>query len=164
MTKSLSDFTASSIDGTDVQLSEFIGKVVLVVNVASYCGYTKQYTELEQIFRTYGDRGLVVLGFPSNNFGAQEPGTDKEIKEFCTSNYDVTFPLFSKVDVKGASKHALFSWLTSGGGTEHLEGDIAWNFEKFLIDRHGKLVMRFGTKVEPMFPEFIAQLESMLSE
>ncbi len=162
MTTSLHDFSVRSIDGTTVDLSGYKGKVVLVVNVASFCGHTKQYAPLEKLYRTYKDKGLVILGFPANDFGAQEPGTDEEIKTFCTSKYDVTFPMFSKVVVKGSAKAPLFEYLTSGGGNPSLAGEIDWNFEKFLLGKDGSLVARFGSRVDPSSNEVISAIESAL--
>jgi glutathione peroxidase len=164
MTTSLHDFSVRSIDGTTVDLSGYKGKVVLVVNVASFCGHTKQYAPLEKLYRTYKDKGLVILGFPANDFGAQEPGTDEEIKTFCTSKYDVTFPMFSKVVVKGSAKAPLFEFLTSGGGNPSLAGEIDWNFEKFLLGKDGSLVARFGSRVDPSSNEVISAIESALDK
>jgi glutathione peroxidase len=164
MTTSLHDFSVRSIDGTTVDLSGYKGKVVLVVNVASFCGHTKQYAPLEKLYRTYKDKGLVILGFPANDFGAQEPGTDEEIKTFCTSKYDVTFPMFSKVVVKGSAKAPLFEYLTSGGGNPSLAGEIDWNFEKFLLGKDGSLVARFGSRVDPSSNEVISAIESALDK
>jgi glutathione peroxidase len=164
MTTSLHDFSVRSIDGTTVDLSGYKGKVVLFVNVASFCGHTKQYAPLEKLYRTYKDKGLVILGFPANDFGAQEPGTDEEIKTFCTSKYDVTFPMFSKVVVKGSAKAPLFEFLTSGGGNPSLAGEIDWNFEKFLLGKDGSLVARFGSRVDPSSNEVISAIESALDK
>ncbi len=164
MTTSLHDFSVRSIDGTTVDLSGYKGKVVLVVNVASFCGHAKQYAPLEKLYRTYKDKGLVILGFPANDFGAQEPGTDEEIKTFCTSKYDVTFPMFSKVVVKGSAKAPLFEYLTSGGGNPSLAGEIDWNFEKFLLGKDGSLVARFGSRVDPSSNEVISAIESALDK
>ena len=164
MNTSLHDFSVRSIDGTTVDLSGYKGKVVLVVNVASFCGHTKQYAPLEKLYRTYKDKGLVILGFPANDFGAQEPGTDEEIKTFCTSKYDVTFPMFSKVVVKGSAKAPLFEYLTSGGGNPSLAGEIDWNFEKFLLGKDGSLVARFGSRVDPSSNEVISAIESALDK
>ena len=164
MNTSLHDFSVRSIDGTTVDLSGYKGKVVLVVNVASFCGHTKQYAPLEKLYRTYKDKGLVILGFPANDFGAQEPGTDEEIKTFCTSKYDATFPMFSKVVVKGSAKAPLFEYLTSGGGNPSLAGEIDWNFEKFLLGKDGSLVARFGSRVDPSSNEVISAIESALDK
>lgn len=162
MSPSLHDFTVRSINGATVDLSSYKGKVVLIVNVASFCGYTKQYAPLETLYRTYKDKGLVVLGFPANDFGAQEPGTDEEIKTFCSSKYDVSFPMFSKVVVKGADKTPLFQFLTSGGGNSALAGEIDWNFEKFLVGKDGAVISRFGSRVDPMSSQITSAIEAAL--
>jgi glutathione peroxidase len=160
--QTLHDFTMTSIDGESVPLSTYKGKVVLIVNVASFCGYTYQYEGMEQLYQRYRDRGLVVLAFPANDYGAQEPGTDEEIKTFCSENYSVSFPVFSKITVKGSDKHALFAWLTSGGGEPSRAGEIGWNFEKFLVDPQGHLVTRFGTKTEPLSDDVTSAIERLL--
>lgn len=164
MATSVHDFTVRSIDGTNVDLSDYRGKVTLIVNVASFCGYTKQYAPLEKLYRTYKGKGLVILGFPANDFGAQEPGSDEEIKTFCSTKYDVSFPMFSKVTVKGDGKVPLFEFLTSGGGNEKLAGEINWNFEKFLVGKSGAVLARFGSRVDPMSSELIAAVEAALAE
>jgi len=150
---SLYDFTMDSIDGAPVPLSQYKGKVALVVNVASRCGFTPQYTALEATYRAHKDRGVVVLGFPANNFKGQEPGTNAEIADFCKRTYDVTFPMFSKVSVLGADKAPLYQFLTSGGP------EIEWNFTKFVVGRDGAVVARFPSKVKPDAPEVIAAIE-----
>jgi glutathione peroxidase len=155
-------FTMKSIDGKDVPLSEFKGKVLLFVNVASQCGYTPQYKDLEALYRTYKDRGLVILGFPANNFGRQEPGTDAEIKAFCTTTYDVTFPMFSKISVKGDDQHPLYRYLTSKAANPALAGDVKWNFTKFLVDRNGNVVRRFGSSVKPLSADLVEAIEAAL--
>ena len=132
------------------------------MNVASFCGYTKQYTTLEQLYKRYKDKGLVILGFPSNDFGAQEPGTDAEIKDFCSTKYNVTFPMFSKITVKGEGKAPLYAALTSGGGNAALAGEIEWNFEKFLIGKDGRIIKRYSSKVEPMGDELLRDVEAAL--
>ncbi len=157
LSTSLFDFSMKSIDGKDVNLSQYRGKTVLIVNVASFCGYTRQYQPLEELYQRYKDKGLVILGFPANDFGAQEPGTDEEIQEFCSTKYNVTFPMFSKITVKGASKHPLYAWLTT-------DGEVQWNFEKFLIGPDGTLRSRYNSKVEPLSDEMIADIEKVLSE
>jgi len=154
---SIHDFTMDSIEGTPVPLAVFKGKVALVVNVASRCGFTPQYTSLESTYRKYKDRGLVVLGFPANNFRGQEPGTNAEIMDFCKRTYDVTFPMFSKISVLGADKAPLYQFLTQGGN------EIEWNFTKFLVDRDGKVVARFPSKVAPDSPEVTAAIEKALA-
>ncbi len=160
--ESFYDFTMKTIDGEEIKLDQYKGKVVLVVNVASFCGYTKQYTGLEQLFNKYKDKGLVVIGFPSNNYGEQEPGSDEEIKEFCATNYNVTFQMFAKITVKDEDKHPLYKFLTSGGGNSELAGEVAWNFEKFLIDRNGKIVSRYKRNIEPMSDEIVTAVEREL--
>jgi len=158
------DFTMKTIDGKDIQFDMYKGKVVLVVNVASFCGYTKQYKGLEELFLKYKDKDFVILGFPANNYGEQEPGTDEEIKAFCSTKYNVTFQMFSKISTKGADKHPLYQFLTAGGGNEQLAGEVAWNFEKFLIDKHGKLVSRYKRNIEPMSEEIVSKIEEQLSK
>ncbi len=156
------DFVTKTIDGADKSLCDYSGNVVVIVNVASKCGYTPQYKGLEELNAKYRERGLRVLGFPSNDFGGQEPGTEAEIKEFCTSKFGVTFDMFSKVTVKGEGKTPLYAFLTAGGGDPSLAGDVKWNFQKYVIDRNGKLVGVFSTKVDPMSPEFTAAIEKLL--
>jgi len=141
---SVYDFTMKSIDGKATPLSSFKGKLVLVVNVASQCGFTPQYKGLEALYEKYKDQGLVIAGFPANNFMAQEPGTDEEIKTFCSTKYNVTFPMFSKISVKGADQAPLYKFLTETSG-----GDIKWNFTKFLVDRNGNILQRFEPAVTP---------------
>ncbi len=162
MSTSLHDYSVRSIDGTSVDLSAYKGKAVLIVNVASFCGYTKQYAPLESLYRKYKDKGLVILGFPANDFGAQEPGTNDEIKAFCSTKYDVTFPMFEKVIVKGSDKAPLFQFLTSGGGNEALAGEIDWNFEKFLVGKNGAVVARFKSRVDPLSSELTSAIEAAL--
>ncbi len=149
------------LDGTSVDLAAYQGKVVLVVNVASRCGATPQYAGLQKLYDTYKDRGLVVIGFPANDFGAQEPGTDAEIADFCTSKYRVTFPMFSKVTVKGPDAPPLYKSLTASANPP---GDIAWNFEKFLIGRDGAVIGRFKTRVPPDDPALVAAIEAALAK
>ena len=158
------DFTMKDIDGNDISLSAFRGKVVLVVNVASRCGFTSQYTGLEKLYETYKDRGLVILGFPANNFLSQEPGTDPEIKTFCSTKYNVTFPMFSKISVKGSDQHPLYRWLTGKETDPEFAGAITWNFNKFLLDRTGRVVARFGSRTTPEDKELIAAIEKALAE
>ena len=131
------NFDLKSIDGKQMSLSQYRGKALLLVNVASQCGYTPQYEGLQKIYAKYKDRGLVVLGFPANNFGAQEPGTDQEIKTFCSTRYNVTFPMFSKISVKGPDQHPLYQYLTDATTNPKFSGEIKWNFNKFLIDKQG---------------------------
>ena len=152
--------TMKSIDGKDVDLAAYQGKVVLVVNVASRCGATPQYAGLQSLYEKYKDKGFVVLGFPANDFGAQEPGSDEQIKDFCTTKYDVSFPMFSKITVKGAGKPKLYEVLTS---TSDPSGEIGWNFEKFLIGKDGKIVGRFKTRVAPDDPAIVSAIEAALA-
>ena len=145
----LYDFTAVDINGRPKKLSDYQGRTVLIVNVASECGYTPQYAGLEALYRKHKDDGFVVLGFPCNQFGAQEPGTAKEIDTFCKENYDVTFPLFAKVDVNGDNEHPLFAWLKSQKKGIFGTAAIKWNFSKFLIDANGDVVKRYGSGDTP---------------
>ena len=145
---SLSDFSAAAIDGTDTDLAQYDGKVVLVVNTASQCGFTGQYKGLQQLQDSYADQGLVVLGFPCDQFGNQEPGDEAEISDFCERNFGVTFPLFSKVDVNGDDAHPLFRWLKSEK-KGLLGGRIKWNFTKFLVGRDGEVIARYAPNTEP---------------
>jgi glutathione peroxidase len=155
------NFTLNSIDGKPAPLADYKGKVVLLVNVASQCGYTPQYSALEVIYEKYKDQGFVILGFPANNFGAQEPGTNEEIKTFCTRKYSVTFPMYSKISVKGADQAPLYGYLTKETGVG-MAGDIKWNFTKFLVDRDGKVVQRFEPAVTPDSKEMTAAIEKYL--
>jgi glutathione peroxidase len=157
----LYSYTLNSIDGKPAPLADYKGKVVLIVNVASQCGYTPQYSALEAIYEKYKDQGFVILGFPANNFGAQEPGTNEEIKTFCTRKYSVTFPMYSKISVKGADQAPLYAYLTKETGPG-LTGDIKWNFTKFLVDRDGKVVQRFEPAVTPDSKEVTAAIEKQL--
>lgn len=159
----LFDFTLPSIDGKPAPLAQYRGKVILLVNVASRCGYTPQYTALEAIYEKYKDQGFVILGFPANNFMGQEPGTNKEIKTFCSSKYNVTFPLYGKVSVKGDDQTPLYQYLTKDANPS-LAGDIKWNFTKFLVDRNGHVVARFEPKVTPDSPEVVSAIEKLLKE
>jgi glutathione peroxidase len=158
------DFTMKNIDGADVPLSTYRGKVVLIVNTASKCGYTYQYEGLEKLYQTYSAKGLVVLGFPANNFMGQEPGTDEEIKNFCSLKYNVTFPMFAKISVKGDDQHPLYKFLTEKETNPEFAGDITWNFNKFLVSRQGKLAARFGTRVKPEDAELIKAIEDNLGQ
>jgi glutathione peroxidase len=157
------DFVMKNIDGRNVPLSMYKGKVVLVVNVASECGYTPQYKGLEALFRKYKNRGFVIIGFPANNFGHQEPGTDAEIKTFCTKTYDVTFDLFSKISVKGSDQHPLYRFLTSAETNPEFSGDVKWNFQKYLLDRNGKIVGKFLSAVDPSSSELTSAIEQALN-
>lgn len=142
------DFSVKTIDGKDLSLSEYKGKVVLIVNVASKCGFTKQYKGLEELYEKYKDNGLVILGFPCNQFGGQEPGTNKEIMEFCSLTYNVSFPMFDKIEVNGDNAHPLYKYLTSQK-SGLLTESIKWNFTKFLIDKNGKVIKRFAPTTTP---------------
>jgi glutathione peroxidase len=154
-------FTLNSIDGKPAPLADYKGKVVLLVNVASQCGYTPQYSALEAIYEKYKDQGFVILGFPANNFGAQEPGTNEEIKTFCTRKYSVTFPMYSKISVKGADQAPLYAYLTKETGSG-IAGEIKWNFTKFLVDRDGKVIQRFEPAVTPDSKEVTGAIEKQL--
>src|SRR5579859_7992208 len=158
---SVHEFTLPSIDGTPAPLSAYKGKVVLIVNVASQCGYTPQYAGLEKLYEKYKVQGFVVLGFPANNFGAQEPGTNAEIKTFCTRKYNVTFPMYAKISVKGADQAPLYSYLTKETGAG-IAGDIKWNFTKFLVDRNGNVVQRFEPAVTQDSTEVTSAIEKQL--
>jgi glutathione peroxidase len=156
-------FTLNSIDGKPAPLADYKGKVILVVNVASQCGYTPQYSALEATYEKYKDQGFVILGFPANNFGSQEPGTNEEIKTFCTRKYSVTFPVYAKISVKGADQAPLYSYLTNDTAPA-IRGDIKWNFTKFLIDRNGNVVQRFESAVTPDSKEVISAIEAHLKD
>lgn len=156
-------FTLKDVDNNPVNLGRYQGKVVMLVNVASKCGFTPQYTSLEKIYEKYKDRGFVVLAFPSNDFGQQEPGSNKEIKEFCSSKYNVTFPLFSKIAVKGDGQAPLYKFLTDKKTDPMFSGPIEWNFTKFLVDRNGELVARFKSPVDPGSADVTAQIEKLLA-
>jgi len=172
--KSIYDFTMKDIHGKEVSLSTYKGKVLLLVNVASQCGNTPQYKDLEALYRKYKDRGFVVLGFPANNFGEQEPGTDAEIRKFCTTTYGVTFDMFSKISVKGDDQHPLYRFITSppeadppsaGKDTDpKFSGDVKWNFEKCLVSRDGKIIGRYLSKVKPMSEELTSAVEKALAQ
>jgi glutathione peroxidase len=153
--------TMKTIDGKDVDLGTYQGKVVLIVNVASRCGATPQYAGLQDLYEKYKDKGFVVLGFPANDFGAQEPGSDEQIKEFCSTKYAVTFPMFSKITVKGPEKAALYKVLTE---TADPSGEVGWNFEKFLIGKDGKIAGRFKTRVSPDDAELVSAIEAALAK
>ncbi len=156
---SIHEFNLNSIDGKPVPLSAYKGKTVLVVNVASKCGYTPQYKGLEALYEKYKDRGFVIVGFPANNFGSQEPGTNDEIKTFCSSKYNVTFPMYSKISVTGNDKAPLYDYLTGTGG-----GEVKWNFTKFLVGPDGKVISRFESKVTPESPELVSAVEKALKQ
>ena len=158
---SVLSFTMKDIDGTDVPLSKYKGKVILIVNVASQCGFTPQYKDLEALYEKYRDRGFVILGFPANNFGEQEPGTDPEIKKFCTSTYGVTFDMFSKISVMGSDQHPLYKFITSD---PVYGGDVKWNFQKYLVNRDGKIIGKYFSRVTPLSPELTGAIEGALKE
>ncbi len=162
--KSVYDFTLSSIEGQPVSLRSYHGKVLLLVNVASRCGFTPQYAGLESLYEKYKDRGLVIVGVPANNFGGQEPGTNEEIKTFCTRKYNVSFPMMSKVSVLGADKIPLYSFLTDSSINPKIGGDIKWNFTKFLFDRDGNPVARFEPAVTPDSPQVVTAVEQALGK
>jgi glutathione peroxidase len=162
--KSIYDFTMNSIEGQPVSLSSYSGKVVLLVNVASKCGFTPQYAGLEALYEKYKDRGLVIVGIPANNFAQQEPGTNEEIKTFCSRKYNVTFPMMSKVSVLGDDKTPLYVFLTDKSANPSVGGDIKWNFTKFLFDRKGRPVARFEPNVTPDSPEVTAAVEAALAK
>lgn len=156
------DFKMAGIDGKEVDLSQYKGKVVLFVNVASNCGFTDQYTDLQKLYDTYGKDGLVVIGVPANEFGAQEPGSNEDIKKFCSTKYKVTFPMLGKVVVKGKDITPLYAYLTSKDANPKFGGDIGWNFEKFLINRKGEVVGRFESGVEPMSDKLVKAITKEL--
>jgi glutathione peroxidase len=156
------DYTMKSIDGKPSPLAAYKGKVILMVNVASKCGYTPQYEGLEATYRKYKDQGLVILGFPANNFGGQEPGTDEEIKTFCSTKYNVSFPMFSKISVKGEDKAPLYQFLTDAKANPTTGGEIKWNFTKFLIGKDGKVISRFESAAKPEGPEITGAIEKAL--
>ena len=150
------NFNAQTIQGEPTSLADYAGQALLVVNVASECGLTKQYTGLEELHRKYGEQGLAILGFPCNQFGAQEPGSEAQILEFCQTKYDVSFPLYAKIDVNGTDRHPLYAHLAG-------EDDITWNFEKFLIDKEGNTLARFEPKTTPDDPDLVAAIEKALA-
>lgn len=171
---SVHDFKAKSIDGTEVDLSEYKGKVLLIVNVASECGLTPQYEQLQALHEKYGEKGLVVIGFPCNQFGGQEPGTEKDIKKFCSDNYKVTFPMMSKIEVNGDAQAALYKYLKSQEpGFDYLKEDkdratrkekISWNFEKFVVGKDGKVAGRVSPRTSPDAPEVLAVIDAELKK
>jgi glutathione peroxidase len=161
---SVLDCKMKGIDGKDVDLSQYKGKVVMIVNVASKCGLTPQYAGLEKAYETYKDKGFVIIGVPANEFLHQEPGTDAEIKKFCTDKYNVTFPMLSKVVVKGEGITPLYQQLTMHEKNPKLNGEIAWNFTKFLVGRNGEVVARFEPKTKPEAPEVVKAIETELSK
>ena len=156
----IGDFKATTLDGDERSLADYSGDVVLVVNTASACGFTPQYAGLEELYRTFHEQGLTVLGFPCNQFGSQEPGTEEQIGEFCQKNYGVTFPMFAKVEVNGEAEHPLFTWLKSEKGGL-LGKQIKWNFTKFLVGRDGEVIARYAPSTEPA--ELTADIEKALA-
>lgn len=163
MARTVHDFSMHTIDGALKPLSEYAGKVLLIVNVASQCGLTPQYAGLEELHASYASKGLAVLGVPANEFGAQEPGTNEEILEFCSTRFGVKFDMFAKVRVKGQGIDPLFSYLTSKDENPSFAGDIKWNFNKFLVGKDGKIVARFEPQVEPTSPEVRHAIEQALA-
>lgn len=160
--KSVYEFSMKDINGKDVKIADYKGKVLLLVNTASQCGYTPQYKGLQMIYQKYQAQGFTVLGFPANNYGGQEPGSNDEIKEFCTMRYKVTFPMFAKISVKGDDQHPLYQYLTSKESNPQFGGDVTWNFNKFLVSKSGQIIGRFGSKVEPESPELTGAIEQAL--
>ncbi len=157
----ISDIAVKNIDGDEEKFADYKGMVLLIVNVASYCGYTPQYQGLEELNQEYGDKGLRVIGFPCNDFGSQEPGSNEEIAEFCETKYGVSFDMFDKVHAKGSNQHPLYQILTN---SVEPQGDVAWNFEKFLINKEGEVVARFGSGVTPTSSELIRVIEAELAK
>ncbi len=159
---SVDSISFKTMDGADTSLKAYAGKVVLVVNVASLCGNTPQYAALEDLYKKYGDQGLMIVGFPCNDFGSQEPGSNAEIQQFCTSKYEVTFPLMDKIHVKGPEQCPLYAALT--GPTAKFPGDVKWNFGKFLIGRDGSVLARFEPRVKPEDPKVVAAITAALKQ
>lgn len=157
---SLYDFTMNDIDGKPVNLSQYRGKVLLLVNTASFCGNTPQYSDLQAMYEQYHGKGFEILAFPANNFGQQEPGSNEEIKSFCFTKYSLTFPLFSKISVKGSDKHPLYQYLTE---QSPYPGEVEWNFQKYLVDRSGNIVGRFAHRMKPTSPEIVKEVERVLA-
>jgi glutathione peroxidase len=157
--KTLYDFTVKTIDGKEYSLSELKGRKVMVVNVASKCGLTPQYKQLQSLYEKYEGTGFVIVGFPANNFGQQEPGTNEEIKTFCTLNYGVTFPMMEKISVKGDDMAPLYEWLTQKSGNGKEDSEVTWNFQKFLIDENGNWVKSIPPKTEPVAEEIVSWIE-----
>jgi glutathione peroxidase len=160
---SVHEFTMKSIDGNESSLAAYRGKVMLIVNVASKCGYTRQYSGLEALYQKYKGQGLVIVGVPANNFGGQEPGSDAEIQQFCSRTYGVSFPMLSKVSVKGDDQSPLYAFLTDKNEHPETGGDVRWNFTKFLVDGNGKVIGRFESKVEPDSAELVQAVEKALA-
>lgn len=164
MTKSIYDYKVRTIDHKEVSLSQYKGKVMLIVNVASQCGLTPQYKDLQALYEKYHDKGFEILGFPANNFGQQEPGSEEEIKAFCTKNYGVTFPMFEKVSVKGKDICELYQFLTKKELNGVMDAEVSWNFEKFIIDKNGKLVANFEPTTKPMSEKITQKIEELLAK
>ena len=162
--KSALDFKAKDIDGNDVDLAKYKGKVVMIVNVASKCGFVSQYETLQAIYEKYKDKGFIILGFPANNFLRQEPGTNEEIKSFCTLRYNVSFDMFAKISVKGRKIAPLYAFLTSRKSNPEFGGSIKWNFTKFLLNREGKVMARFGSRTKPDSKEVLEAVQAALAE
>jgi len=156
------DFVVKDIDGNDVKLSDYKGKVVMIVNVASKCGNTPQYAALEAMYKKYSDKGFVIVGFPANNFAGQEPGSNEQIKEFCSSTYKVNFPMMAKISVKGDDKAPLYKFLTEAPTAGDFKGDIDWNFAKFIVDRNGNVIARVAAKTKPDDKKIVAVIEKAL--
>jgi glutathione peroxidase len=156
-------FTMKDIDGKDVDLAQYKGQVVMIVNVASKCGYTPQYVGLEKLYKEKAGKGFVILGFPANDFGEQEPGTNSDIKAFCTTKYNVTFPMFSKISVRGSEQHPLFKKISAQPKPLGGEGVPGWNFTKFLVDRNGNIVAKFDSKVKPDDPSLVKKVDELLA-
>ena len=156
------DFVVKDVDGKEQKLADYKGKVVLIVNVASKCGFTPQYAGLEELYKKYADKGFVIVGFPANNFLHQEPGTDAEIKQFCTGTYNVTFPIMSKISVLGEDKAPIYKYLTEKSTAGDFAGDITWNFNKFVIDRNGNIIARYPSQTKPLDPALTGEIEKAL--
>jgi len=159
--KSVLDFTMTTIDGKPQPLSSYKGKVLMIVNTASKCGFTPQYETLEKLYETYKDSGFRILAFPANNFGKQEPGTNSEIKDFCSTQFHTTFDLFEKISVKGDDQHPLYRYITKNSP---YQGDIKWNFQKYLVDRNGNIVAKYLSAVDPMSKEVRSEVEKLIAE
>jgi glutathione peroxidase len=161
MSTTIADISVKTIDGRDTLLKEYLGKVLLIVNVASYCGYTSQYKGLEELYQKYRTQGLEILSFPCNDYGMQEPGTNEEIAEFCTTRYGISFQLFDKVHAQGLQQHPLYAFLTKA---VEPTGNVSWNFEKFLVNKQGEVVARFKSAVPPNDSQLIAAIERELAQ
>ena len=161
---SVLDFTMKDITANDVALNSYSGSVIMIVNTASKCGFTPQYAGLEELYKRFRDKGFIVLGFPANDFLWQEPGSDEDIQQFCTMNYGVTFPMFSKISVKGNDIHPLYAWLTGKDSNPEFSGSISWNFNKFLVGRNGAVINRFGSRTDPLSDEVVTAVEAALAQ